>query len=179
MRKRFLPRILVLVALAAAGVGTALAVGGPIIKSSHNTKLGAIVVDAKGLTLYHLTSEHGKIVCTGACTSFWPPVLWAGKGKPTLGAGLNAAKLGTIKRPNGKLQVTYNKLPLYRFHLDKTAGQANGEGIADPPGTWYAISTAGTIVKAAPTPATTGSTTTTDSTSTGGYTAPTSTGPRY
>ena len=87
MRKRFAPRILILVVLAAAGVGTALAVGGPILKVSHNSQLGAIVVDAKGMTLYHLTSEHGKVACTGTCATFWPPVMWAGKGKPTLGAG--------------------------------------------------------------------------------------------
>ena len=82
MKKRIAPRILILVVLAAAGVGTALAVGGPIIKVSHNAKLGAIVVDAKGRTLYHLTSEHGKIACTGVCTTYWPPVMWSGTGSP-------------------------------------------------------------------------------------------------
>ena len=69
--------------------------------------------------------------------------MWAGKGKPTLGPGLNAAKLGTIKRSNGKLQVTYNKFPLYRYYLDKKPGQANGEGVDDGAGTWYAVSTSG------------------------------------
>jgi predicted lipoprotein with Yx(FWY)xxD motif len=177
MSKRFTRRILVLVVLAAAGVGTALAVGGPILKVSHNSQLGAIVVDAKGMTLYHLTSEHGTLACTGKCATFWPPVIWAGKGKPTLGAGLKAAKLGTIKRPNGTLQVTYNKFPLYRYALDKKPGQTNGEGVDDSPGTWYAVSTAGAIVKGASGASgasgatTTGdNTTTTDSTTTGrGY----------
>jgi predicted lipoprotein with Yx(FWY)xxD motif len=156
----------VLVVLAAAGVGTALAVGGPILKVSHNAKLGAIVVDTKGMTLYHLTSEHGKVACTGKCATFWPPVIWAGKGKPTLlGAGLKAAKLGTIKRPNGALQVTYNKFPLYRYALDKKPGQTNGEGVDDSPGTWYAVSTAGTIVKGASGPSgASGATTTEDNT---------------
>jgi predicted lipoprotein with Yx(FWY)xxD motif len=175
MRKRITRRILVLVVLAAAGVGTALAVGGPILKVSHNSRLGAIVVDAKGMTLYHLTSEHGKLACTGTCASFWPPVLWAGKGKPPLGAGLNAAKLGTIKRPNGALQVTYNKLPLYRYTQDKKAGQTNGEGVDDSPGTWYAVSTAGTIVKGAPATPGTSTATTTDTTTT----TPTTTGRGY
>jgi predicted lipoprotein with Yx(FWY)xxD motif len=166
MRKRFAPRIAILAVLAAAGVGTALAVAGPIVKSSHNTKLGAnILVSATGLTLYHLTSEHGKIACTGACTTYWPPLLWTGKGKPVLGAGLKAAKLGTIKRSNGKLQVTYNKFPLYRYYLDKKPGQANGEGVDDAPGTWYAVSTAGTLVKGASGPSgASGATTTEDNT---------------
>lgn len=175
MRRRFAPRILVVVVLAAAGVGTALAVGGPILKVSHNSKLGAIVVDAKGMTLYHLTSEHGKVACTGTCATFWPPVMWAGTGKPTLGAGLKAAKLGTIKRPNGKLQVTYNKFPLYRYSLDKKPGQTNGEGVDDSPGTWYAVSTAGTIVKGASGPSGASGATTTDSTTS----TPTTTGRGY
>src|SRR5580698_1284302 len=182
MRKRFASRALLLVVLAAAGVGTALAVSGPILKGTHNTRLGAnIVVSASGLTLYHLTSEHGTIACNGKCTSFWLPVLWAGKGKPTLGAGLKTAKLGTIRRPNGKLQVTYNKFPLYRYYLDKKPGQATGEGVDDGAGAWYAVSTSGAIVK--PTASatttedrTTGTTTDDDTTTspvvttTGGYT---------
>jgi predicted lipoprotein with Yx(FWY)xxD motif len=178
MRKRFTRRILVLVVLAAAGVGTALAVGGPILKVSHNSQLGAIVVDAKGMTLYHLTSEHGKVVCTGTCATFWPPVMWAGKGKPTLGAGLKAAILGTIKRPTGQLQVTYNKFPLYRYALDKKPGQTNGEGVDDSPGTWYAVSTAGTIVKGAPATPGVPAPTATDTTTNPG-TAPTVTGRGY
>jgi predicted lipoprotein with Yx(FWY)xxD motif len=150
MSKTFASRALLLVVLAVAGVGTALAVSGPILKGTHNTKLGAnIVVSAGGLTLYHLTSEHGAIKCSGKCATFWPPMMWAGKGKPSLGPGLNAAKIGTIKRSNGKLQVTYNKFPLYRYYLDKKPGQATGEGVDDGTGTWYAVSTSGASVKVA------------------------------
>jgi predicted lipoprotein with Yx(FWY)xxD motif len=171
MRTRLVPRALLLVVLAAAGVGTALAVSGPILKASHNAKLGAIVVDAQGRTLYHLTSEHGKVACRGACTTYWPPVLWPGKGKPALGPGLKAAKLGTIRRSNGTLQVTYNKFPLYRYYLDKKPGEALGEGLDDSPGAWYAVSTSGEIVKpaagASPGPTTTGDNTTTGMTTTG------------
>src|ERR1700722_625968 len=183
MRKTIAVRALLLVVLAAAGVGTALAVAGPILKGTHNTRLGAnIVVSASGLTLYHLTSEHGTIACNGKCTSFWLPVLWAGKGKPALGAGLKVAKLGTIRRSNGKLQVTYNKFPLYRYYLDKKPGQAIGEGVDDGAGTWYAVSTSGAVVKPAAaatttedrtTGTTTDDNTTTTSpatTTTGGYT---------
>jgi predicted lipoprotein with Yx(FWY)xxD motif len=182
MNTKLATRALLLVVLAAVGVGTALAVSGPILKGTHNTKLGAnILVSASGLTLYHLTSEHGTIACNGKCTSFWLPVLWSGKGKPALGAGLKAAKLGTIRRSNGKLQVTYNKFPLYRYYLDKKPGQATGEGVDDGAGAWYAVSTSGAIVK--PTASatttedrTTGTTTDDDTTTspvvttTGGYT---------
>jgi predicted lipoprotein with Yx(FWY)xxD motif len=168
LTKRLAFRSGVLIAIAAVGVGTALAVSGPIIKSSRNPTLGRIVVDAQGRTLYHLTSERGTIRCTGACATAWPPVLAPKSGKPAFGAGLTASKLGTIKRPDGKVQVTYNKLPLYRYYLDRKPGQAKGEGVTLPPGAWYAISPAGRIVKPHPSaPPATG--TTTGSTTTGGY----------
>ena len=122
----------------ALGVGVAFAVTAPIIKSSKNAALGSIVVDAKGLTLYHASSErNGKITCTGNCVYFWFPVIWKGKGKPVLGKGLSPTKIGTIKRPNGALQVTYGKLPLYRYYLDRKPGQTKGQGVKDPAGTWY------------------------------------------
>ncbi len=171
MTRRFAFRIVALVAIATLGVGTALAVAGPIIKRSHNPKLGTIVVDAQGRTLYHLTTERGTIRCSGACASAWSPVLAPKKGKPALGPGLAASKLGTIKRPDGKVQVTYNKFPLYRYYLDRKPGQAKGEGLTFTTGAWYAISPAGRIVKPRPStpPATTSSTTTGTTTSGYGY----------
>jgi len=155
-----------LLALAALGAGTALAVGGPLLKSSHNAKLGSIVVNAGGLTLYHLTSEtKNHVQCNGVCADFWLPVLAAGAAKPKLGSGVSATKIGTIKRPDGKLQVTYAGFPLYRYYLDKAPGQDHGEGIRYGTGIWYAVSTAGKIVKVktAPAPTTTAQPTTTSS----------------
>jgi predicted lipoprotein with Yx(FWY)xxD motif len=169
LTRRFLFRIVALVAIATLGVGTALAVAGPIIKRSHNAKLGTIVVDAQGRTLYHLTSERGTIKCSGSCATAWPPVLAPKKGKPTLGPGLVASKIGTIKRSDGKVQVTYNRFPLYRYYLDRKPGQAKGEAVTFGTGAWYAISPAGRIVKPRPSGPGTTSSTTTNSTTTGGY----------
>jgi predicted lipoprotein with Yx(FWY)xxD motif len=123
------------------------------------------------MTLYHLTSEkNGAVKCIGQCATFWPPLLWSGQGKPPLGAGVKAAKLGTVKRPNGSTQLTYNKFPLYRYSGDKKAGNTSGEGVADPPGTWYAVSPAGSVVKPASSSTTSGTTdTSTDSTTTDRY----------
>ena len=166
---RIASRVVLLVALATLGVGAAFAVAGPIIKGSKNPKLGTIVVNAQGLTLYHLTSERGTIKCSGRCATAWPPVLAPTKGKPTLGPGLAASKLGTIKRPDGKVQVTYNKFPLYRYYLDGKTGQAKGEDVTFGTGTWYAISPAGRIVKPRPATSTGTSGTTTGSNTTTGY----------
>jgi predicted lipoprotein with Yx(FWY)xxD motif len=109
-----------------------------------STALGStIVVTSKGLTLYHDTAEKkGTIVCTAACAKVWVPLL--ATGKPLAGPGLNAGKLGTIKRPDGKIQVTYNGLALYRYASDKAAGQTKGQGAE---GIWFAVTAAGSVTK--------------------------------
>ncbi len=147
MRGRPLVRVAACAAAGALGVGVALAVTGPILKASSAANLGSIVVNAKGQTLYHASRETaGKIRCTGNCAYFWFPLLVGTKQKIVLGKGIDRAKVGTIKRPNGALQVTYNKLPLYRYYLDRKPGQAKGQGFKDSAGTWYVVSTKGKIV---------------------------------
>jgi predicted lipoprotein with Yx(FWY)xxD motif len=110
--------------------------------------LGALIlVSPKGLTLYHLTAEKGKkILCTGQCAQFWPPLLIKKGAKPTAGPGLTAKKLGTIRRPDGHYQVTYYGVALYMFAGDKKPGQVNGEGVEK---IWFAIGPNGKIVKKA------------------------------
>jgi len=114
---------------------------------AHSKTLGgaAILVSQNGLTLYHLIAEKGKkIVCTGQCATFWPPLLIAKGSKPTATKGVTAKKLGTIHRPDGRYQVTYAGFPLYRYSGDHKAGQVNGEGVEN---SWFAVSTAGKVVK--------------------------------
>lgn len=176
MKTKLVARALVLTAVGVAGVSVALASTAGTIKTAKNAKLGSIVVSAAGMTLYHLSGEKkGTIKCSGQCAAFWPPLLVTGK--PRAGAGIDAARLGTIKRSNGKLQVTYNGYALYRYYDDHKAGQAKGEDVpgAGGTGTWYAVSPAGKSVlsggNGTTTTTTTSSTTTTDDTTTtgGGY----------
>jgi predicted lipoprotein with Yx(FWY)xxD motif len=126
------------------------------VKTVKNSQLGsAIVVSARGLTLYHLTSEKGgKIRCSGACARQWPPLTVAATVKPLGGAGIVASKLGVVKRPDGTTQVTYNGAPLYMFSGDTKSGTANGEGLE---GVWFALSPSGAIVKPAASSSSSGS----------------------
>jgi predicted lipoprotein with Yx(FWY)xxD motif len=159
--RRTIARVAALAAVGALGVGAALAVTTPILKVSHNGSLGSIIVNGKGLTLYHVSSEHGaKLTCTGNCVYFWFPVIVTAKTKIVVGAGLSKSKIGTVKRPNGALQLTYNKLPLYRYYLDRKAGQVKGQGVKDPAGTWYAVSSGGKVVTKRPATSTSSTTTT-------------------
>jgi predicted lipoprotein with Yx(FWY)xxD motif len=163
MRSRLVALVLFLFAL--VGVTTAWgAIGAATVKSASNATLGSILVNAHGLTLYRLTSEHGgKIKCTGACAVEWPPLLVTGSAKPVAGAGITASKLGTVKRPDGTTQVTYAGSPLYRYGGDTKAGKAKGEAEG---GVWFAVAPSGASVKPASTAAPAAPTTTSSS---GGY----------
>lgn len=124
--------------------------------SLHKTALGMVLAAANGHTLYLFGKDrNGKSACSGSCAQFWPPLL--SSSKPTAGPGVQASLLGTTKRSNGSLQVTYNKHPLYSYTLDKQAGQTKGEGVSAFGATWYALSAKGAaIVKStAPAPTTT------------------------
>lgn len=111
------------------GGGSSSSGGSAQINSSSVSGVGTVLVDSSGSTLYYLKSEmSGKISCTGSCASEWPPVLLpSGAGSATAGGGVTGT-LGTIKRPDGGTQVTYDKLPLYTFAGDPT-GQATGQGV--------------------------------------------------
>ena len=114
--------------------------------AAHNNKLNlSILVNQGGMTLYHLTAEKGtKIACTGACASIWPPLVVPRGAKPQAGKGITKSKLGTVKRPDGRIQVTYAGLALYLYSGDHKAGDTKGEGSQH---IWYAISPSGQVVK--------------------------------
>jgi predicted lipoprotein with Yx(FWY)xxD motif len=144
----------------AAGSVAQSAVGANATVTLRKTQLGMILVNSRGHTLYLFAKDrNGKSACSGTCAKFWPPSLHSGK--PTAGSGVKASILGTTKRSNGSLQLTYNKHPLYTFTLDKRAGQTNGEGNLAFGARWYAVSAKGTaVVRASTTPTTTTTTTT-------------------
>jgi predicted lipoprotein with Yx(FWY)xxD motif len=116
------------------------------VVSTGPTSLGRILVNSRGHTLYLFSKDkNGKSACTGMCATFWPPLIAAGK--PRVAGGANASLLGTTKRDDGRMQVTYNRHPLYTFVKDKQKGQTNGESVNAFGGQWNAISTAGAKVE--------------------------------
>ena len=107
-----------------------------------SSKLGKILVDGKGRTLYLFEADKGtSSACSGACASAWPPL--ATTGKPAAGPGVTASKLGTTKRADGTTAVTYNGHPLYAFRGDTAKGQTAGQGSDAFGAEWYVLSAAG------------------------------------
>lgn len=129
-----------------ASLAAALALAG---QTQSRTKVavarsavGRILVDSKGITLYDFVQDRGTTsTCYGACAALWPPLLTTGK--PIAGTGVRASLLGTTKRKDGRLEVTYGGHPLYYFVTDRKPGQTTGQGINQFGAPWWVISPAG------------------------------------
>jgi predicted lipoprotein with Yx(FWY)xxD motif len=106
------------------------------------TPLGRILVDRNGRTLYDFPIDRGTAsVCYGACAALWPPLTTSGK--PIAGRGVKSSLLGTSKRSDGKVEVTYGGHPLYYYVADTKAGQTTGQGLNQFGAPWWVISPAG------------------------------------
>lgn len=100
-----------------------------------------------GTALYFVQGDTDGSACLELCTDVWPPFLVGGTAaRPTAAAGL-AGDLGTIDRPDGSKQVTYNKHPLYRYAADVGVGRTGGHGVSDKWGQWHLISPQGEAVQ--------------------------------
>jgi predicted lipoprotein with Yx(FWY)xxD motif len=105
-------------------------------------KLGKVVVDSDGFTLYDFHKDKGTTSsCYGPCANVWPPL--ATTGKPKAGGGVSASMLGTTKRKDGTTQVTFAGHPLYTYTADSKPGEANGNDITTYGGEWYALTPSG------------------------------------
>ncbi len=124
---------------------------------THSTSKGTVLTNAAGKTLYWFAIDTPTTSkCTGTCTSYWPPVI----GKPTAAAGTSLPHgFGTITRPDGQIQATYDGHPLYTYVSDTAAGQIGGNGLNLSGGLWWAMTPSGAKL---------GSSTTSSSSSSGG-----------
>jgi predicted lipoprotein with Yx(FWY)xxD motif len=106
-----------------------------VVKQTRNKQLGRkVLTNDRGRTLYSLSAErNGRFICDeSACLSLWKPLTVPAGVRP-----IGPVPLGTIVRPDGRTQVTFRGLPLYRFSGDTRRGDAAGEGIRDV-GVWHA-----------------------------------------
>ena len=113
--------------------------------SLRKLNVGNALVDSQGRTLYLFEADKGPMsTCNGACASLWPPDMTSGK--PKAGPGVDAAKLGTTKRSDGTLEVTYNGHPLYRYAPDTKAGEDAGQGLNQFGAKWYVLAASGSKI---------------------------------
>jgi predicted lipoprotein with Yx(FWY)xxD motif len=135
--------------IAGAAVFVAPALGGAskgAVVSLKKTTLGAVLVDARGRTLYLFEKDRGGMsACNSACAQYWPAL--TSRAAPRAGTGVKQSLLRRTKQHNGSWQVTYAGDPLYTFVGDKRTGQTTGEGLTNFGTGWYVLAANGKKVE--------------------------------
>jgi predicted lipoprotein with Yx(FWY)xxD motif len=122
------------VAMPAAQAGAAATAGTQVLKIGRADGT-AVLTDSKGFTLYWFAPDTAtRSACTGTCAAYWPPLL----GSPSAGPGVSG-RLGTIRRPDGSVQATFDGHPLYTYVGDTAPGLASGNGLNLNGGLWHDI----------------------------------------
>ncbi len=120
------------------GAGKSSSAKSTTVSTASNAKLGAILVDSHGLTLYDFHKDKGtKSACYGSCAKIWPPL--TSGGAPQAAGGAQQSLLGTSPRSDGTTQVTYGGHPLYSYVGDMRPGEATGNGLTEFGGSWHAL----------------------------------------
>jgi predicted lipoprotein with Yx(FWY)xxD motif len=100
--------------------------------------VGKVLVDSDGFTLYYFEKdEGGKSACYKACASAWPPLTTSGA--PDAKGGAEPSMIGTTKRRDGTLQVTYAGWPLYTYAADAKPGEDKGTEVDSFGAEWYPL----------------------------------------
>jgi predicted lipoprotein with Yx(FWY)xxD motif len=135
--------------LIGAGCGGAIpsSNGGPATLRLTSAKDGRYLVDGQGRSLYLFEKdEGGESYCNGACAAVWPAL--ETETMPQAGPGVDAAALGTMKRDDGDMQVTYHGHPLYYYAADaSTPGKAKGEDVEQFGDGWYLVGGGGKSIE--------------------------------
>ncbi|MGW1952941.1 SCO0930 family lipoprotein [Streptomyces sp. NPDC001920] len=115
----------------------------PGLSTRKDPKLGEIVIDKNGMTVYRFMKDSPwpmKTACTGACLDKWPVIEPVDaedtEGIDLKGSGPRGQGYVVFDRPDGLKQQTIDCVPIYTFAGDKKPGDTNGQGVG---GTWYAI----------------------------------------
>jgi predicted lipoprotein with Yx(FWY)xxD motif len=137
----------VAIALVVIGAGAASASTTSTAKlEAHSSRYGKVLFDGRGRVLYLFARDRGtRSTCYGACAKAWPPFLTSAA--PRALAGVKARLLGTTKRRDGTLQVTYAGHPLYYFKEDTRPGQITCQNVSNFGGLWLVVAPSGRAVR--------------------------------
>src|SRR5438128_1026110 len=130
-------------------LAAAFAVGGTSTSASvtvRSSDYGRILFDGRGKALYAFGRDgRNRSRCSGECARRWPPFVV--KTRPSAGAGVKGALIGTMRRSDGKPQVTYDKRPLYFYVGDRQPGQVLCQNVTEFGGLWVVVRPSGALVR--------------------------------
>ena len=137
------------IAILAAALFIPAAAQATVVVKAETVALGRHLTDGRGVSLYLFEEDRqqgdqyrsNKSGCVGDCLVLFPPV--AGDPAPVAGTGVDARLIGSLRRPDGKVQATYNGWPLYYFGEDSAPGDTNGHQFNEFGGDWYLVAPTG------------------------------------
>jgi predicted lipoprotein with Yx(FWY)xxD motif len=119
-----------------------------VISTRKLPKLGTVLVNSKGRTLYMFVPDKRKrVTCVKSCAVIWPPVKLPNGAKPTAAGKAKRSLLGSDADPAGGRVVTYNGWPLYTYITDTAPGQAKGQALNLNGGLWYVLAPSGKVIR--------------------------------
>ncbi len=139
-------RIFTLALLAAAVLAPAAMPERTATLTARSSSFGKVLFDGRGFVLYGFTRDQKRSACYGACAKAWPPY-FAPKGTLSVSSGVKRSLLGTVKRKNGKRQVTYAGKPLYYYVGDTRPGQILCQDVVEYGGRWLILRPTGALVR--------------------------------
>ena len=148
MRSLVLAVLVIVAATFAAGSGLARAsTDSQTTLTARSSRYGSILFDGRGRALYAFTRDRrgGSSRCYGACAKAWP-VYFASR-RILAGKGVKRSLIGTIRRRDGRRQITYNGRPLYYYVGDRSPGQVLCQNVAEFGGTWLVVRPSGALVR--------------------------------
>ena len=140
-----------LIALGALLVAASVANAAPQVNTTltaAKSRYGTVLFDDKGRVLYGFTRDKrgGPSRCYGACAAAWP-VYYKPGGKLTGGKGVRQKLIGTVKRNDGRLQITYNGRPLYHYVGDTSPGAIGCQNVSEFGGLWLVVAPSGRLIR--------------------------------
>jgi len=119
-----------------------------VISTRNIPKLGTVLVNSKGLTLYMFVPEKDKsVTCVHACAAVWPPVFLPKGAKAAAAGQVKASMLGSDPDPTGGRVATYAGWPLYTYVADRAPGSVKGQALNLNGGLWYVLAPSGKVIR--------------------------------
>lgn len=105
--------------------------------TTGDSEFGTMLFGADGQAIYIWEVEESATPeCYDDCAEAWPPVLT--EGKAVAAGDVDPALLGTARRRDGTLQVTYNGHPLY-YYAHEGPGEVKCHDVATHGGLWWVV----------------------------------------
>lgn len=145
--------LLVVTSLAAMLAGAAVARASELSSPARPTlevrtsAFGPILFDGSNRALYAFTRDRrgGRSTCYGACAAAWPPYYAKRRAFRVVG-GAKRSLLGTVRRRDGRLQITYAGRPLY-YYVDDGVGAVKCQNVREFGGLWLVQRASGALVR--------------------------------